>query len=790
MGAMSAAGGSWAAEDDVLLKNAVEAGATLEALAKGAVCFSRKFTLQELQDRWCSLLYDSETSEQASALIVKYATELSTSNPTKAHKLFYSRKKHLSLGKRKIESVKNQYYAMRKRICHDPYLAAVYGYVITPCSCPVGSDCVCDGLFNLLEDHHLVHSVNQAADIVNGCVHIDESHADGQDAHAKDNGHYISQQNHNKAARRVIIDGNTNCGSANGCSDVGKLYGYNYMQKNIQSREKNITSPNDISDVQDYVQLQQPLLCEESTNGMTGLEALLNTDQDCIKQSQFSGDINERLQEPGSLKAISQHWCSQASSSPAREKFQGVNSPEMPTDVDHKEQEILTFSDDKKKETSNIDTLSFKVSTENGMSGSDLCKATEGKVTHSCLMDANQSKDFEVLNSENILDSSLDSNLENLGDQHANVILKNMSKKHLLNLPLVSSSCGNDTDPIHDVADISGMDMICTSEVPFPGAGIVCILNTEDPEIPCNDDIFTPGPVASTSTCDQNSQHNMHLVSTKPISPLNTADVSHTNLASDVQPLLLPTKLEHYTLEQKETLMALNDSCTLRSKPSCMRVDVSVNNTNACTSTFHSAAEFVKQSACGLVQHEGFDNLGSVALDECVVLDEMNSKFPGEPGISYEANIQNSIPSHALPDGEFLNPITTASSQASGGSDSEDDIPNYFDIEALILDQDLIPWDQEFDFIQPEVSRFQSLGNRKDLVRLEQGACSCMNRSIMSHGAFAVLYGHHLKYYIKDPKEPDFFFWLDWPKQGNQIVLRSEGKFYKYKVTTAAWCQG
>jgi len=38
------------------------------------------------------------------------------------------------------------------------------------------------------------------------------------------------------------------------------------------------------------------------------------------------------------------------------------------------------------------------------------------------------------------------------------------------------------------------------------------------------------------------------------------------------------------------------------------------------------------------------------------------------------------------------------------------------------------------------------------LIRLEKGACSYMNRSIMSKGAFAVLYGQRLKFYITDPE--------------------------------------
>mgnify|MGYP003701964923 CR=1 FL=1 len=74
-----------------------------------------------------------------------------------------------------------------------------------------------------------------------------------------------------------------------------------------------------------------------------------------------------------------------------------------------------------------------------------------------------------------------------------------------------------------------------------------------------------------------------------------------------------------------------------------------------------------------------------VSLDECIgVLDEMNSKVPDESGISCDATTQNSISAHALPDVEFLNPITTTSSPEGGGSDSEDGIPNYFDIEALV----------------------------------------------------------------------------------------------------------
>lgn len=37
-------------------------------------------------------------------------------------------------------------------------------------------------------------------------------------------------------------------------------------------------------------------------------------------------------------------------------------------------------------------------------------------------------------------------------------------------------------------------------------------------------------------------------------------------------------------------------------------------------------------------------------------------------------------------------------------------------------------------------------------MRLEQGAQSYAERSVASHGAFAILYGRRLKHYIKKPE--------------------------------------
>ena len=107
-----------------------QAGASLEALAKGAVRFSRKFTVGELRERWRSLLYDAEVSAEAAARMVEF--ELSNPNRSSIISRFGISKGGRGGGgsgstsvrggssspaKRKVESIRRQYYERRKRLC-------------------------------------------------------------------------------------------------------------------------------------------------------------------------------------------------------------------------------------------------------------------------------------------------------------------------------------------------------------------------------------------------------------------------------------------------------------------------------------------------------------------------------------------------------------------------------------------------------------------------------------------------------------------------------------------------
>ncbi|KAJ0550197.1 putative transcription factor interactor and regulator FHA-SMAD family [Helianthus annuus] len=95
----------WIPEDDQLLRTSIENGASLQSLAKGAVKFSRNFTLRELRDRWRSLLFDPNVSNQAAAHMVEF--ELDNLRGEKVPE------------KRKHGSVRRHYNAMRKRIKND-----------------------------------------------------------------------------------------------------------------------------------------------------------------------------------------------------------------------------------------------------------------------------------------------------------------------------------------------------------------------------------------------------------------------------------------------------------------------------------------------------------------------------------------------------------------------------------------------------------------------------------------------------------------------------------------------
>lgn len=121
----------------------LQAGASFEALAKGAVKFSRAFTVRELRDRWHSLLYDPDVALQASSRMIEL--ELSGFNSSTMFGRLDNAKSAGVAAKRKSSSIRRQYYALRKRLKTEIFDPSDVGLVeISQHSCKENAGVVLD----------------------------------------------------------------------------------------------------------------------------------------------------------------------------------------------------------------------------------------------------------------------------------------------------------------------------------------------------------------------------------------------------------------------------------------------------------------------------------------------------------------------------------------------------------------------------------------------------------------------------------------------------------------------
>jgi hypothetical protein len=236
---------------------------------------------------------------------------------------------------------------------------------------------------------------------------------------------------------------------------------------------------------------------------------------------------------------------------------------------------------------------------------------------------------------------------------------------------------------------------------------VECKLNTEDPEIPCNDDVATPPEYpleCCTSTLGQKSENTIYPVS-PATSPASNTEHSKANDSAlikvedlaNAQPLQT-VKIGPSTSEQKEDLVAHDNGDVLGAKllegPSTTgglltTADIATNDANTCMLALpsFSAAGF-GEAPCSLGQHESFNNSHGFTLQNPVQApDQMqHNSFDGQPELGDEAALQNCMPSNALSDLGIQDPIATVPTpvQAEQCPDNENDIPNYYDIEALV----------------------------------------------------------------------------------------------------------
>ncbi|KAB2004411.1 hypothetical protein ES319_D11G196300v1 [Gossypium barbadense] len=619
---------SWIPEDDLLLKNAIESGASLEALAKGAVRFSRKFTVKELQDRWRALLYDPVISDQAAARMIE--VELSASNLySKSSKCDNSVEN--GSAKRKFESVRRSYYAMRKRACN---------YHVTNSSgvsflgSPNGNDCMQNrgGYDELVEPREdCVQNQFGFCDLGIGCVDKRSQDNDLKVTLKEDcfseKVENLEQNDVSSGSPHVIFEASVKFGHPSGVEEIKPFsVGCSSPQPDMPLWKTMEDVPAAVMPVNDGPldkgqDVEGEIVHPEDVDGgdLAETDALLNFDGDAIDKSCYES-VNSLL----------------------------LNSP---NDV---------HEDDTSK-TKEHETLV-----------SDMCPGTLEAATYSSKLD-------EVPDQQ-----SHSGHTEQLYSGHPEI-----------NVPS-SASVSNPHSP----------------ELNDEGC---CMLNSEDPEIPCNDDVLLAKAFAP---------QECHKVGSDQASSFANQNDSK----------------EELSLMQTEDNLA---QCF--TAPKMVGLDLLSESSQAAKSEFHDGQCHVisRQAQNSLVDpyrfktSHAFPNSAANGATKEEPSDECNTK-----DISTYAEASSIVDSVLEPEAN-----KTTFDQIEYGS--EDDVPSFSDLEAMILEMDLCP-DESDSFIRSEVSRYQDEHTRKTLIRLEQCARSAMQRATTSRGALAVLYGRHMKHYIKE----------------------------------------
>ncbi|CAH2064154.1 unnamed protein product [Thlaspi arvense] len=274
---------------------------------------------------------------------------------------------------------------------------------------------------------------------------------------------------------------------------------------------------------------------------------------------------------------------------------------------------------------------------------------------------------------------------------------------------------------------------------------ICCLLNQESPDIPCNDDIFP--------------SNNCHPMSVSSLARRNFKDTNNP-IASCVA-----TSGRHEVQTHKKTPGRLQGSSQAKleiGQPSqgiksrALTSHESHNTAAPCASTGSTQASSLTLLSDGAGTKDGNREMAGGNL--VVRFDSHGNYNEKDSGNSKEE--QDVLPVIEVPHAkdadvgliEISDPeLEITQTEADGHVfESDEDLPSYSDIEAMILDMDLDPDDQDnFDL---EVSKYQSQDMKRTIIRLEQAAYSYMQRAIASRGAFAVLYGRYSKHYIKKPE--------------------------------------
>uniref|UniRef100_A0A2C9TZR4 FHA domain-containing protein n=1 Tax=Manihot esculenta TaxID=3983 RepID=A0A2C9TZR4_MANES len=740
----------WMPEDDLLLKNAVEAGASLESLAKGAVQFSQKFTVREIQERWHSLLYDPIVSAEAAFHMIEFERSASTL-PSKFCRVGNTKK-------RKAESVRSCYYALRKRIRNEPFNSMDLSFLIAPT----------DSNYMGNEDEPFSGHCILGDPVPNHFV-LQESNLD------------IMQ-----LPFPQIVD------------DTAAHSFHAQFQNTIQE---------DFPVEQDNVHKEIPQICGENMlharNGSVieefggPKELAANSDQvhECSK---FGGD--QAFSSPIPECAVSFHnldYSSPLPEMPIWKTVEGGSPPSIPVSM-HTGDPFSLPGDDDTKNTCLSEygsNLKLEIPSEEMK---NVAASTEGylaELSNSLLNFTNEEELlFTDVDGKDAIDKSYYDGLSSLLLSSPNGAnqdhMANITEPEVANVTELESSVNPDylinksgagreeldedrgshhsCDAVGD-SDVHYHTSASSSNPQFPEMGIgviICTLNTEDPDIPCNDDVvFTKHlrPKSFSSIARQNV-HDVYKPnpSTKEFSVnTKTSEGGSVLIQGDIknpgQSHACSQVIRSRVVPEISSLHPVGDGGVKFDLPSSSSTHKNVSVGYGGSSLVHSAnasAETVlpaklKKEAPEAVPVKHFSHDTADASMEKTNASDVKLDLDAPP------RFQTHQASHAKLGSTEIAPLEHGVNHTPDPEEppieSDDDVPYFSDIEAMILGMDLDPEEKDL-YSSEEVSRYQHEDIKRVIIRLEQGAHSYVQRAIASQGAIAVLYGRYSKHYIKKPE--------------------------------------
>ncbi|KAL1332941.1 hypothetical protein HN51_061705 [Arachis hypogaea] len=613
----------WIPEDDLLLKNAVEAGASLESLAKGAVQFSRKYSIAELRDRWRSLLYDTDVSAQASVSMVNL--ELSG----KSAKEGTIGDAHNGVGvvaakRKRGPSIRKQYYAMRKRLCRQVFHSL-------------------DSFDEAVHDEMDLVKLKREGEVESGgIVTLDNDNND-------------KDMNNNSVANNLV-----GYGSYSGLEDV--VLSHSMSDIPLWRTIEDVPAP------------AMPVEASPRRNDRHGEEARATM-----------------LPPSHGSKGKCAVDVSNALASMSGEEQRRLSDP------------LSNLSNEDEPCYENVDSLLLSSPCEiQGNDASDICESQKvDMMTKAGEMPSNSSTAGLV-----VVAKPLD---YSRGD-----------------VPYDCDPCNN------AVSSVS----VRTPHREPSGECEFCFLNAEDADVPSEDSADSsiivpclltrkPQPIVKDAGYTDSSVNNQ--MKKELDRSLKKENNSHSSMSSQrqiVKAVLVPN-INSTQPPVGVVTRAENPGRNLISAVPSQSNSVSINASHK--RLVHAAI--------------------LTAMDGHPKQKESVASASAKHHADSRAGQQKDLPESEVKS-LFLNQERENDDDDDNDEDdSDNEIPSFSDIEAMILEMDLCPTDQDTSASR-EVLRYQHAETKKTIMRLEQSAQSFMQRAIASRGAFAVLYGRNLKQYI------------------------------------------